>query len=253
MSTPRLRRIVACTPRSRSRAAKRAIRSDSAACPPNPPVGFSGIRLTWAPPRKPAQGSASASAWCGWSLTPAMHAYSNVTRRPLAVGVLARGVEHLGDRVAAVERDELARAARRRARGARPRASPAAGTRARRRMPGTTPTVDTVRWRAEMPTSSCRRSSDSSTGSTLASGSPMPMNTTLRHALRRRVLGAQHLLDDLAGVEVALEAGLAGRAERAAHRAAGLRRDAHRGPVRVAHEHGLDLGAVGARPRATWW
>ena len=45
-------------------------------------------------------------------------------------------------------------------------------------MPGTTPTVDTVRWRAERPKSSCSRSSDSSTGSTFASGSPMPMKTT---------------------------------------------------------------------------
>ena len=59
----------------------------------------------------------------------------------------------------------------------------------------------------------------------------MPMNTTLPtrwgDALR-----AQHLLDDLAGVEVTFEARLAGRAERAAHRAAGLRRHAHRRPGR---------------------
>ena len=72
----------------------------------------------------------------------------------------------------------------------------------------------------------------------------MPMNTTLLTRCGDACAARSDLLDDLAGVEVALEAGLAGRAERAAHRAAGLRRHAHRRARRVAHEHGLDLRAV---------
>src|SRR5262245_723153 len=84
MSTPRLRRTLTCTPCSCSRAANVRMRSPDAAAPPNPLVGLSGMRFTWAPPRKPRRRSPSASAWCGWSLVPAMQAYSNVTRRPFA-------------------------------------------------------------------------------------------------------------------------------------------------------------------------
>jgi hypothetical protein len=54
-----------------------------------------------------------------------------------------------------------------------------------------------------------------------------------------------HLLDDLAGGQVALEPGLAGGAEPAAHGAARLGRHAHGRAVAVVHEHGLDPGAVG--------
>ena len=72
----------------------------------------------------------------------------------------------------------------------------------------------------------------------------MPMNTTLRHAaIERRVparVRAHDLLDDLADRQVAGEAGLPGGAEPARHRAAGLAADAHRGPVAVQHQHGLD-------------
>jgi len=59
------------------------------------------------------------------------------------------------------------------------------------------------------------------------------------------------LVDDLGGLEVAREAQLAGRAERAADRAAGLARDAERVPLalaaprRVVHEDALDERAVG--------
>ena len=63
-------------------------------------------------------------------------------------------------------------------------------------------------------------------------------------ALRGTVLRAHDLLDDLARVEVTVETGLARRAERARHRAPGLGRHAHRGALRAAHEHGLDLYAV---------
>ena len=86
----------------------------------------------------------------------------------------------------------------------------------------------------------------------------MPMNTMLRHALGGVVVallaaeaavgdqavGAHDLLDDLGGRHVAGEPRLAGRAERAVHAAAGLRRDAQRDAAGVAHEHGLDEGAV---------
>ena len=52
-----------------------------------------------------------------------------------------------------------------------------------------------------------------------------------------------------AGGHVALQAALAGRAERAGHAAAGLGRDAHRDPARVAHQHRLDQGAVEQLPQ----
>ena len=60
----------------------------------------------------------------------------------------------------------------------------------------------------------------------------MPMNTTLLTRCGDACAARTHLLDDLAGVEVALEAGLAGGAEGAAHRAPGLRRHADRGARR---------------------
>ena len=46
-------------------------------------------------------------------------------------------------------------------------------------MPGTSPTVEIVSLRADRPMSSCSRSTDSHTAASLASGSPIPMNTTL--------------------------------------------------------------------------
>ena len=57
------------------------------------------------------------------------------------------------------------------------------------------------------------------------------------------------LLDDLGGGHVALEAALAGGAERAGHPAAGLARDAHGDAVGVAHQHGLDQRAVEEAPQ----
>ena len=77
----------------------------------------------------------------------------------------------------------------------------------------------------------------------------MPMNTTCETRCGGGVLRAHDLLDDLADVEVAFEAGLAGRAERAAHRAAGLRRHADGRAVGAVHQHGLDLRAVGRAPQ----
>ena len=46
-------------------------------------------------------------------------------------------------------------------------------------MPGTMPTVEIVMWRADSPRSSWIRSTAPHTAASLASGSPMPMNTTL--------------------------------------------------------------------------
>ena len=66
---------------------------------------------------------------------------------------------------------------------------------------------------------------------------------------RRRRRAARHdLLDDLGGRHVAGQPLLAGGAERAVHAAAGLARDADGDPVRVAHEHRLDEGAVEEPP-----
>ena len=56
-------------------------------------------------------------------------------------------------------------------------------------MPGTMPTVDIVMCRADSPRSSWIRSIAAHTAASLASGSPMPMNTTLlsrRPAARAR-------------------------------------------------------------------
>ncbi len=57
------------------------------------------------------------------------------------------------------------------------------------------------------------------------------------------------LLDDLGGAHVALQAALAGGAERAGHAAAGLAGHAHRRAARVAHQHRLDEGAVEELPQ----
>ena len=57
-----------------------------------------------------------------------------------------------------------------------------------------------------------------------------------------------HLLDDLRGGQVAGQPGLAGRAERAGHPAAGLAGHADGDPVRVAHQHALHQRPVEAAP-----
>ncbi len=58
-----------------------------------------------------------------------------------------------------------------------------------------------------------------------------------------------HLFEDLGGRQVAVQSALTGRTERASHTAAGLRRDAHRVALRIAHQHRLDGGAVGGPPQ----
>ena len=68
-------------------------------------------------------------------------------------------------------------------------------------------------------------------------------------AARHRAGTGDDLLDDLGGRHVALEAALAGRAERAGHAAAGLAGDADGGAVGVAHQHRLDEGAVEELPQ----
>ena len=165
MSMPRLRRIARLR-RPAPAGARRRPRSgrDRLACPAYPVVALSGMRFTWAPPRKPARRPARTSAWCGWSLTPVDARVLERDPPALARRVVAGGVEHRGDRVAAV------RAARAVSRSASSGACSetasvtGSGNSASRSMPGTTPTVDTVRWRAEMPTSSCSRVHASSTG-----------------------------------------------------------------------------------------
>ena len=116
-------------------------------------------------------------------------------------------------------------------------------------MPGTTPTVDRVRCRAESPMSPCRR----------GDGAPDPLvvGQRLPHPHEHHVgeppgpgrpdrLG--HLLDDLPGGELALEPGLSRGAELAGHGATGLGGDADGDPVGVVHEDGFDLRVVVERP-----
>ena len=70
------------------------------------------------------------------------------------------------------------------------------------------------------------------------------------HAAPGHPAGAvDDLLHDLGRAEVALQTALTGGAERAGHPAAGLARDAHRRPVRVAHQHALDRGPVEQPPQ----
>ena len=61
--------------------------------------------------------------------------------------------------------------------------------------------------------------------------------------------GTDDLFDDLADGQVAIEAGLAGGAEAARHRAAGLGRHADGRAVVVVHQHGLDLVTVVQAPQ----
>ena len=71
-----------------------------------------------------------------------------------------------------------------------------------------------------------------------------------RSSARATVLQPEHLLDDLAGRQIALDAVQAAGAEDAAHAAADLRADANRPPVLVAHQHALDLSAIGEPSRS---
>ena len=68
-------------------------------------------------------------------------------------------------------------------------------------------------------------------------------------AAGQRAGAGDDLLDDLGGRHVALQAALAGGAERAGHAAAGLAGDAHGGAVGVAHQHRLDERAVEQLPQ----
>ena len=97
-----------------------------------------------------------------------------------------------------------------------------------------------------------------STRSRLRSGSPMPMNTMLvrRRLGRETARGEADLVHDLGDLEVASEAKLTGRAERAADRTTGLARDAQRVPLarsrprRIVHQDRLDEGPSASRWRA---
>ena len=107
--------------------------------------------------------------------------------------------------------------------------------------------------------SSRKTESDATTASKLASGSPMPISTTLvigarpfstqgavtpgtrAHAVGdERAVRVPELADDLGRGQVAVETLLAGRAERAVERAARLRRDAQRPAVVFRDVDGLD-------------
>ena len=145
--------------------------------------------------------------------------------------VLAGGVEHLVERVGAVDGHE--RAAPARGRRAERDAEPHRGDLAveRRGCRAGRPAVHTVMLRMSMACAlgSARTRMASMTRSTLASGSPMPWKRTpwiARPPAGQVRAERAHLLDDLPRLEVAREAHAAGRAEGARERAADLRADA---------------------------
>ena len=119
MSVPRLRRMVAFTPRATRRS--RNSRTPLADVPfvGQPGVGLSGIRLTWGARGRVRPRSASSLG----VVQPVVHA---VDQRPLEAQPAALGLEVAGagrhqraERVAAVDRARARRAARRWRRGAR--------------------------------------------------------------------------------------------------------------------------------------
>ena len=126
---------------------------------------------------------------------------------------------------------------------------------------GTRPTVETVMPRADMPEAVRRRVGEAAYGADhgLVVGHRLahahedhvgdPARAARDLAARQRPGAGDDLLDDLGGRHVALQAALAGGAERAGHAAAGLAGDAHGGAVGVAHQHRLDERAVEELPQ----
>ena len=126
---------------------------------------------------------------------------------------------------------------------------------------GTSPTVETVMPRADMPSPSGRLVGEPAYGADdrLVVGHRLahaheddvgdPARPAGDLAAGERPRAGDDLLDDLGGRHVALQPALAGGAERAGHAAAGLRGDAHRDPVGVAHQHRLDQRAVEEPPQ----
>ena len=86
-------------------------------------------------------------------------------------------------------------------------------------------------------------------GGSLAPPDPLDPQAAGDLAVREQPRARHHLGDDLGRGQVAGQAGLAGRAERAGHPAARLRRHAHRDPVRIAHQHRLDQRPVERAPQ----
>ena len=243
---PRVSRTVTFTPEAFSTRTNPWIRRCELGWAGDPGVGFRGIRFTWAPSRF-AIGDERPGLLVG--------VVRAGDHRPLDRRTAARLRAPAGDsRLELRQRIAPVRSAPARSRSSsvaawKLTASPTCGARsARRSMPGTMPTVLTVRCRAPMPAAPVSRSSESNTWRSFAIGSPIPMNTTfvrrcgvVSGRLRGLALRPQDLGSDLAGRQVVLQAHLPGRAEAAAHRAPGLRAHADRHAVGVAHR---------ARPRS---
>ena len=205
------------------------------------------MRLTWAPRGRTSDASSSASE--GRSLTPSMRAHSNDSRRPFieryswqAAITAAKGHRLLMG-------TSLSRSSSLAACSDTARLTGRASL-ARRRIPGTRPTVETVKWRrreAEFVVEPFdRRPHRDVVGQRLAHPHEHHVADPAGPGLAD---GGDHLLDDLARAEVAGEPRLAGGAEAAVHGAARLGGDAHRGAVRVVHEDGLDRRPVVEAPR----
>ena len=175
-------------------------------------------------------------------------------RRPVAARVIARGGDDLGHRPAPVERhqDVAQRVARGMERDRQRELRPERGQapdpghdpgRRDRDVPGTQPEPAAVVQcldGGQHPVEVEQRLTHAHEHDV---GEPLPGRD---QPARRRA----HLVDDLGHLEVAPEAELAGRTERAADRAAGLARDAQRvalarsGPGRVMHQDRFDEGPV---------
>ena len=209
--------------------------------PLRPGVGFSGIRLTCTQPQSPYElsTSASRSARQAWSLMPRIMAYSIETRRLVTLGVVPGGLDRLGDRPAGVDRHQLVAqlvVGRVQADSASVTGMPSSAS---WRIRGTSPTVETVTPRADMPSPSGAGSVEPAYGADHGPvvGERLPhaheddvgdAARSARHlAAGQRAGAGDDLLDDLGRGHVALQAALAGRAERAGHAAAGLAGHAH--------------------------
>ena len=166
------------------------------------------------------------------------------TRRPVACGVLERGVDHLGDLPPGVDRHEgVAQLVVRGVQAQRQRhGQPLAGELAHRRDEAHRRDGDPAGAHAQAVGSrgdhpAHRPDDDVVVGQRLAHAHEddvgHPPGPAGHLPARQRPGAGEHLLDDLGGRQVAGQPGLPGGAERAVHPAAGLRRDAHRDPLRL--------------------
>ena len=151
ISVPRVSRTVTGMPRRASRSSNSCITPGSDAVHFEPGVGLSGIRFTCA--RWPASRPASASARQAWSLMSRISAYSIDTRRPVAAAYA-----HAASSTSATFHRRLTGTSSSRSASSGACSDTASRTgrpsAASLPMAGTSPTVETVTARREMPSPS---------------------------------------------------------------------------------------------------